>query len=159
MFEKHYPESGSKVNRINKLIHWLEEAFDNIRLTTVDTNQNFENIFGSKILSFHVGNILISYNNLGRSTYNKSLNFDDNLGNDTNDFKSLYTTLKIRISRPVSYQAPPEYVDWCKKNNTLPMGSHVTLANFDNIEENLLLYRQLFYRNQTLDNNFIILKE
>lgn len=158
--EKISPGTKIQLYKINKLIHRLEESFNLINFETPDPNVNFHNPFGPTILNFDSANIRIDYNNLGRSTYNKWQNFDEQFtGVDLNDFKELYTSITVTLTKPTSSTAPKEYTDWAICHNIQPHGSRLNLAIFDKLEENLLKYRKLFYKNSRITSNYFILKE
>jgi len=142
------PGSSIYMYRLNKLIHNMEQQFD--RFDLVNDVVSFENIFDYDLTTCGLDGLMINYNNLGRSSLNKWLNFDivDD-DSDTNNFKEIYTELTLSLSRPRSYTLPAEY----KKNSLL--GDNIGLANFDKLEENLLNYRQLVYKNFRLPSNLI----
>jgi hypothetical protein len=146
--------------KINRLIHGIEESFNVLHFETPDPFTNFSNPFGQKILNFDCGGIRIDYNNLGRSTFNKWKNFDDQInGTDVNNFAELYTSITVSLARPYTGTAPKEYLDWASSHNIQPHGSTLNLAQFDKLEENLLKYRQLFYKNSCITDNYFTLKE
>jgi hypothetical protein len=154
------PELSSQLNRINTIIHTVEEFFDKLVFNTQDSNKNFQNIFGAEVLTFETVNVFIKFNNLGRSTYNKWLNFDDNAVDiDTNDFNEIYTQLAVTFKRPSGFVAPDEYQTWARQHGTCPFGRTLALANFDNLQTNLLKYREMFYKNLQIENNYFTLKE
>jgi hypothetical protein len=160
LLEKILPGSQYKLNRINKCIHKLEESFDSLRCLTPDPTVNFSNPFGENILNFDTSGIRVEYNNLGRSTYNKWLNFDNNMdAKDTNNFNEIYTSITVSLARSCTGSAPKEYIEWTKLHNTKPHGKTLNLAKFDKLDENLLLYRNLFYKNSRVTDNYFTLKE
>ena len=116
------------------------------------------NPFGTNILQFGIFNIVVDYNNLGRSTWHKWQNDDSDIGTDLNNFSELYTTLKISVGRTQTWSATPKYQTWCERHNLPCVGNQMPLANFDKLDDNLLQYRQLFYKNSLLENNFITLE-
>lgn len=140
--------SGIHLNRLNKLIHSAEQQFDSLSL--VNDTDSFENIFDYDLTMQGIAGLMINYNNLGRSTFNKWLNFDNNYeDSDTNNFKEIYTELTLSLSRPRVYGIPKEFP------HTQWQNDKIGLANFDKLEENLLNYRQLIYKNFRLASNFI----
>lgn len=143
---------------INKLIHAIEESTLNLEAVSSDPNYIMPNIFGTGILRFGVYNISIAYNNLGRSTWQKWQNNDTTVDTDLNNFSELYTTLRLHVARHQTYGPPAEYQKWCKQHGLPCVGSQMPLANFDKLDENLLQYRQLFYKNSLIENNFITLE-
>lgn len=133
---------------LNKLIHSAEEKFD--EFTLINDTDSFTNIFDYDLTTVGTTGLMINYNNLGRSTFGKWINFDSkDIEIDTNNFKEIYTELTMSLSRPRTYTVPKEY------NNNHLLGDKIGLANFDKLEENLLNYRQLVYKNFRLASNFI----
>ena len=147
-----------EIKAINKLIHTIEESTLNLEAVSSDPNYIMPNIFGTGILGFGVYNISIAYNNLGRSTWQKWQNNDTTGDTDLNNFSELYTTLRLNVTRHQTYGPPAEYQTWCKQHDLPCVGSQMPLANFDKLDENLLQYRQLFYKNSLIENNFITLE-
>lgn len=158
--DKILPGTGDQLYRINKLIHALEESFNLLHFETPEPATNFSNPFGPGILNFDSSGIRVDYNNLGRSTFNKFKNFDDQInGPDLNDFSEIYTSITVSLARPYTGTAPKEYIDWANSHNIQPHGSTLNLAQFDKLEENLLKYRKLFYKNSCITDNYFTLKE
>ena len=142
------PGSSLHLFQLNKLIHKMEQQFDRFEL--VNDIVSFDNIFDYDLTTCGLDGLMINYNNLGRSSMNKWLNFDTvDTDTDTNNFKEIYTELTLSLARPRTYQVPAEY-----KNNRV-LGDNIGLANFDKLEENLLNYRQLVYKNFRLPSNLI----
>lgn len=145
-------------DRINKLIHAIEELTNCFELTSQSPNFAMPNPFGSEVLQHGVFNVSIAYNNLGRNSYTKWLNYDAVLDSDLNNFDEFYTSLIIKIMPTCHYALPAEYVQWCNTNDIPCVGNQMPLANFDKLESNLLQYKQTFYKNSLIENNFITLE-
>jgi hypothetical protein len=143
---------------INKLIHAIEESTLNFEAVSPDPNYIMLNRFGTKALGFGSYNISIAYNNLGRSTWQKWQHNDKTIDTDLNNFSELYTTLHLKVVQHETRSVPKEYQTWCEQNGLPCVGSQMPLANFDKLDENLLQYRQLFYKNSLIENNFITLE-
>jgi hypothetical protein len=143
---------------INKLIHAVEESTQKLEAKTSNPKHTMPNKFGTQILAFGVYNISVAYKNLGRSTWQKWQHNDTTTDADHNDFAEIYTTLQLNVGRCATYTAPPEYQSWCSQHNLPCVGSQMPLANFDKLDNNLLQYRQLFYKNSLVENNFITLE-
>jgi hypothetical protein len=143
---------------INKLIHAIEESTLNLEAVSPNPNYTMHNRWGTKALGFGVYNISIAYNNLGRSTWQKWQHDDADIDSDLNNFAELYTTLRLNVARSETRSAPIEYQTWCDQHDLSCVGSRMPLANFDKLDENLLYYRQLFYKNSLVENNFITLE-
>ena len=144
---------------INELIHAIEASTLNFEAVSLDPNYKMSNIFGTNVLGFGAYNISVDYNNLGRSTWHKWQHNDTTVDTDLNDFSELYTTLKLNVARNRTWRTPPaEYQKWCDQHGLSCVGNQMPLANFDKLDENLLQYRQLFYKNSLVENNFITLE-
>jgi len=146
------------LSAINRLIHEIEESTLDFQAVSPNPNYTMHNRWGTKALGFGVYNISIAYNNLGRSTWQKWQHDDADIGSDLNNFSELYTTLRLNISRTETRSAPIEYQAWCDQHDLPCVGNQMPLANFDKLDENLLQYRQLFYKNSLIENNFITLE-
>jgi len=104
-----------------------------------------DNPFGTKILNWNHWQIQIRGKNLGRSTYQKWLNYDDNaVDTDTTDMITISGCLMIDLKQPQTLRPPKEYEDYCAKHNIdCVNGEYVNFANFtDNIDT----VRQTFER-------------
>ena len=146
------------LDRINKIIHAIEELTDKFEITSPDPTFFIANTFGQSSLTHNVVNLEISFNNLGKSSYEKWLRDDSVLDTDINNWQELYTTLTIRVFPNQTRSIPVEYQQWCIRNGIPCAGTHLALANFDNSVENLLQYKQMFYKNNLIEKNFIILE-
>jgi hypothetical protein len=118
-----FPDSMlQKFNNINLLIHEIEQTF-----TCIYENQirpgiiwQTKNLFGASILKSGMWNVELHYQNLGRSLYDKWINFDNNIfDEDTNNFTHIGGRVIINVGRPYTVSLPNEYVDYCNKHNTL----------------------------------------
>lgn len=166
ILHQHYPNISAltdhvlpgEMSAINELIHAIEKSTEDMEATTPNPNYTMPNQFGTDILGFDFCNISIAYNNLGRSTWEKWQNDDRTNGPDTNNFDEIYSTLKLHVSRTKKLSAPDGYRIWCDQNKMPCVGGHIPLANFDKVDDNLLQYRQLFYKNSLIENNFITLE-
>jgi hypothetical protein len=143
---------------INKLIHTIEESALTLKADSLDPNYKMPNLFGTTVLGFGIYNISIAYNNLGRSTWQKWQNNDTTIDTDLNNFSELYTTLRFYVGRSETQEPPIEYRAWCNQHGLPCVGNRMPLANFDKLDENILQYRQLFYKNSLVENNFITLE-
>jgi hypothetical protein len=143
---------------INKLIHAIEESTLNFEAVSLNPYHIIPNPFGPTILDFGIYNISIAYNNLGRSSWQKWQNNDTTIDTDLNNFLELYTTLRLNVGRSETRETPTQYQTWCNQHGLPCVGSQMPLANFDKLDENLLQYRQLFYKNSLIENNFITLE-
>lgn len=143
---------------INKFIHFIEEMFTQ-RWTSIDDNKVtlLDNPF-ENALSHEMANVQIVYHNLGRNTFNKWVNFDDDLDPiDTNDFSKLATEIEINLMRPVEYTVPASYVEWCTTHNIKnPPGRWLNLGNIKNLQQRQTEYRNVMIRNSKFDMRLVI---
>lgn len=153
--DKHFPGAMCQLNR---LIHQIEDQYGDIKLVSADVGYCMPNIFGVDKLCVGRFNLSIYYNNLGRSSFEKWLVDDRTNDTDLNNFQELYTTLTVSIMPTSQIDTPKSYQSWCNQNQIPCVGDQLPLANFDNIEQNMLKYRQMFYKNALIENNFIILE-
>ena len=153
------------LSRVNRAIHAIENSTNDITLTTSDPEYAMpfpeEGSYGYSVGLLRHGyfNITIEYTNVGRTSFEKWINNDRFDGPDTNNFNELHTTLKVNTKPTACYPEPLQYRTWCEENSIRCTGNVMPLANFDNLQNNLLQYRQLFYKNSVIENNFITFKE
>jgi hypothetical protein len=140
-------------------VHTIEKMFD-IKYQVSNTwTKIADNHFPKKILNNNLANLSISFNHLGRTLYNKFVNFDHALEcNDENSFNELlgYVTLNLQPSETIAYS--DEYLAWCKSHNKEPIGDFLNIGNIPNLYENLTKYRIIIFRNLLAGNSFSILK-
>lgn len=142
-----------RFHAINKLIHQIENSSFVSYINDCSTTWQVDNPFGAKILKYGTWQVELHYQNLGRSTYEKWLNYDYNLTDtDTNDFTHLGGEVHFNIGRPLSLTAPAEYVHFCSENNIKPIGGKLPIGNF---KESLTVIRHLFNKNVSIKNNRI----
>jgi hypothetical protein len=152
---------GKNYNSINDPhIHRLENMFTNIKFTVSDTwTKICHNHFPKNILTNNIANINIAFNHLGRTLYNKFVNFDMNLDhNDENSYDELlgYVTVGLQPSQTVPMSV--EYIDWCHSHNREPIGDNLNIGNIPNLYENLKKYRIIIFRNLLSNNKFSLVK-
>jgi hypothetical protein len=145
-------DAPAAFDRINKLIHEIEQAF-RVNLYS-EPFLPIPNTLGTDILNFDKANIQIEFNNLGRTTHNKWLNFDNSVNlNDRNDYLEFYGEIKLNLDRTFSTMPELDYLIWCQQRNIKATGAYLNLGNFANLEQNLTQYRSLFVKNfNDIDN-------
>lgn len=133
---------------INTLLHQIESSFV-YNFKNYDQDQyQIENIFGPSVLGFDQANIAIGFDNLGRSSWEKFCNFDENADDtDTNNFNKLSGVIHFNLNRPLSAGPPVEYVDWCKAHNVPVVGKQLNLGNIVDLELKLTDLRKIVVRN------------
>jgi hypothetical protein len=137
--------------QVNQIIHETERTVQ-YQYTGSD-HWSCPNIFGTDVLMFGRWHVELKYESLGRSTYEKWLNYDTNLkDDDTDDFEHLGSALEFNIGMPLQHRPPVEYVIACA-NAWLPtVGQTLPIGNFI---EDIGTVRLLFYRNASTTNNTI----
>jgi hypothetical protein len=139
---------------INNLLHKVEESFNYKFVNYTQDQYQIDNIFGTKILGFDTSNISIGFDNLGRSSWSKFRNFDENaVDQDTNDFKKLSGLIHFNLNRPLSGTAPKEYINWCKLHNVPVVGHTLSLGNIVDLESRLTDLRKIVVRNVNEQND------
>lgn len=133
---------------INALLHRIESSFVYDFFNYELDPYQIDNIFGATILGFDRPNISIGFDNLGRSSWEKFCNLDNNVDDsDTNDFKKLSGLIQFNLGRPLSGCAPPEYIEWCKLYNVPVVGRTLSLGNIVDLTSKLTDLREIVVRN------------
>lgn len=139
---------------INLYIHELENSFE---YEFVNYNQDpfqVENIFGKQTTGFNVDNLMLGFDNLGRSTWEKFRNWDDNIvDTDTNDYQILSGIIEFSLCRPLVQQPPLNYIEWCQHHNVEVTGASISLGNIIDLDKNLTDTRKILIRNTDEQNN------
>lgn len=162
-----YPPMGVIIDKLGKkhifdslnpYVHKTETMFHNIRYQVSEKwTKIADNHFPKKILNNSVSNLSISFNHLGRTLYNKFVNFDHALEyDDENSFDELlgFVTLNLQPAQTIGYSS--EYLQWCTNHNREPIGEFLNIGNIPNLYENLTKYRTLVFKNLLADNRFSI---
>jgi hypothetical protein len=143
---------------INVNVHKIEGMFNNIDFSITERPWvEFHNPFTKDLLSHDKCNLQMPFHHLGRTLYNKYKYSDNNLEyDDENSFDQFLGFVSLNLSKPESFTPSKEYSDWCKVHNRNPIGDELNLGNILNLEEKLLDYRLIIYRNLSNNNNFSI---
>jgi hypothetical protein len=141
---------------INLSIHQVEALFRNARFSTAEWIE-MPNIFTKSILSNSICNFSLPFNHLGRSLYDKFLDFDHNLEfDDENSFNELVGLVTIKLMPPQTILLSSEYVEWCREHNRVPCGNNLNIGNIPDLNKRLTDYRKIIFRNTLQNNNFSI---
>ena len=133
---------------INENIHLLENSFDCEFINYKDNPCQIENIFGKNILSFGTTNLMLGFDNLGRSSWSKFINWDDNIvDTDTNDFTCLSGRIELNLNRPLQIEPPIDYVNWCQSYDVPAVGHCISLGNIVDLDRDLTRIRKILVRN------------
>ena len=150
LFDKQF---SIDVARINKALHELEISWSLL----LESNNTILPTMGDLPSLFGQSNIKVPYENLGRSSYNKWLNFDESLEtSDTNNFKEIYNKLSINLNRSFISDAPVDYVNWISYKGFPVTPNELLLANFADLDTKQHTYRTLFMKNFVLGCNDVI---
>jgi len=142
-----------KFHDINSLIHKIERPISIKYDNNIINAWQVTNPFGADILKFGTWQVELHYQNLGRSTYEKWVNFDKNIvDTDTNNFTHFGGRVCFNLGMPYSSQAPQEYITYCSDNTITPYGSKLPIGNFT---ESITTLRHLFNKNVGIENNRI----
>jgi hypothetical protein len=143
---------------INTNIHGIEAMWNYEFVNYSQDPYQIENIFGSSIINFDTANLMLGFDNLGRSTWDKWTCWDKTVDDcDTNNYKKLGGKISLSLNRPTVGTAPKEYTDWCSQNNITPVGKGIPLGNIIDLESKLTSIRHILSKNINEQNdNFII---
>lgn len=145
-----------KFVNINELIHKIEQAWSFEFNNYKDKVWQADNIWGTKFCSFERCNIKLEYGNLGRSSMEKYLAFDNTPNdNELNHFEKISGNLIVNFNRTEKITPSPEYINWCIKLKIPQYFNCVNIGNFIDLEKNLDYYRQIFLKNVQLSNNYL----
>jgi hypothetical protein len=131
---------------LNKSIHACEEMWQQ---TWKNKHSNWlaPNPY-KNLLSFSINNVRIHYADLGRNTFNKFINYDNELGSDTSDFDQLSGEIIIDLNRPIDYTPPTSYIRWCLDHGLKDVpGRCLNLGNIKDLEARQEDYRRILFRN------------
>lgn len=144
--------------QLNVLIHKVESSFDHMRFCQQQQGWiEFDNPFGSSIVSNDIAHVSIAFNHLGRTLYDKWSSFDCELNYpDENTFRELLPFVDVRLVRPQTLGYSSQYLDWCRQHNRQPSGSTVCVGNIPDLASNLTKYREMMLDNLAQGNSFSI---
>ena len=148
---------------INTHLHRIEQSADRsiicISQASIDDDCFIQNPFEKSILTTDDAHLRITGSHLGRTLMNKYVNRDDDLlANDENTFDEISPKVDIKLGRQQDVPLSQAYRDWCHRNNRDPIGYRLNLGNIVDLEQHLLYYRKMFYRNLTQDNGFSLIR-
>jgi hypothetical protein len=139
-------------DQVNHLCHHIEKMFYFVYKNYDQELWQIDNPYDSELMALGKFNIIINYDNLGRCTFNKWQNYDDNvLDIDTNCYEKLGGKLEFNLSRPYTLALPQEYLDFCTAKNVKPTGTEIPLGNFT---DDMSKVRSLFAKN--IENNLFL---
>lgn len=142
---------------INTTLHALESMFTSQYCNYTHDPYQINNLFGCDIMEFKTDSVMMGFDNLGRSSWNKFLYWDDNVNDiDTNDHQHLSGLLNINLHRPTIWSPPKNYVDWCEQHNQTVVGHRICLGTFIDLDRNLTKYRHIMLANHEQSDTIIL---
>jgi hypothetical protein len=162
-----YPQIGTVLKQlgyrdtydtINFGIHGIESFFKIVKYRV--KNQNWveiKNPFLHQGLSNYTANFKLSFNHLGRTLYDKFVNQDNTLAyQDENNYNELLGFVELNLLPSESIDMSPEYIEWCRSRQRVPLGQHLNFGNIPDLDKHLTDYRVVIYRNVLKNNSFSI---
>ena len=141
---------------INLYIHRIEYAHTIYYTNTDKYAWQIENKFEANILTMDRFHVELGFQNLGRSTYQKWLNFDNNVhDSDTNNFTHIGGEIEITLGRSREYNYPKEYIQWCNDHRIPVVGAILPIGNFKGFNDTVGKIRTVIFKNLTYENNRI----
>tara|TARA_R100001163_G_C5041004_1_gene179135 strand:- start:385 stop:1290 length:906 start_codon:yes stop_codon:yes gene_type:complete len=140
---------------VNMSVHRLEKIWaDGLEFTNTARYEVVDNPFAKTFTSNNdVVNFYFGYTYVGRQYYNKWQFWDTNLKNDDHyNYETLEWAFQVNLDRPQTIPYSPEFLNWCKQTNALPISNQIPIANVVNLEDNLHNYRHIIYRNSKNNN-------
>jgi hypothetical protein len=137
---------------VNIGVHRLENLFNIRTLLEFKSDikwQVFDNPFvDSMVTNNDVVNFSFGYTYVGRQYYNKFRFFDTELKwKDHYNYEQLEFAFQLNLSRPETNPFSPEAITWAEQQGIKLVAEQIPIANIENLEENLLEYRKILYRN------------
>lgn len=147
LLEQVSQEHLNEFRDINEFVHQYEDGQLYEYRNYTKRRWAVDNPYGTKILNWNHWQIQIKGNNLGRSTYQKWLNYDDNAVDiDTTDIVTMSGNLVVDLKQPRTLRPPKEYEVYCARHNIdCVNGEYVNFANFNN---NIDTIREVFEANK-----------
>ena len=141
---------------VNMGVHRLESSFNNNNMSfeNSDRYQVFDNPFLDSMESTNeVCNFSFSYTFVGRQYHDKFKNFDlDLICDDFYNFETMEYSFNINLENPESIPYSPEFIEWATNKNVPLVSEQIPVANIENLYDNLVKYRIIFYRNSNQQN-------
>ena len=147
----------TEFDKLNLYIHSIESSFSRLIFRCMIDWIEFPNPFDKKRINLDCCNLFLPFKHLGRSQYDKFINFDNELEyKDQNTFNEMLGYVALSLSQPQTTSYSPEYISWCNQHNIPPIGESIPLGNIPNLVTNLTNYRIIILRNTVAGNNFRI---
>jgi hypothetical protein len=139
------------------LIHGIESSFQHVTYKCSDQWIEFSNPFPKSIVTNDRCNLFLPFNHLGRTQYDKFLNFGSLTDkDDENTFNEFLGFVGLSLARPQQNNYSKEYLSWCNDNRRDPSGVLIPLGNIPNLVTELKKYRIIVLTNASANNSFYI---
>ena len=145
---------------VNLSVHRLESLFTSNLEFSADIKWDvINNPFADTMVSNNnITNFCFGYTYVGRQYYNKFQYFDTELKyQDHYNYETLEFSFQLNLSRPQTIPFSKEFLEWTKKQNIPTITTQLPIGNIFSLEDNLLEYRKLLYRNSRDDNRASII--
>lgn len=145
-------------DQINLHIHELEDLLVHFRGHIVDVSWfQIDNPFSKNLLTDSRSNFLLPFHHLGRTLYNKFVQYDYNLEyNDENSSNELLGFVQVSLHPAETISLSPEYINWCTTHNKVPSGTNLNIGNIPDLHKKLTTYRTIMFKNTLQNNTFSI---
>ena len=140
---------------VNMTVHRIEKFFNsNIEFKSQAKWRVFRNIFEEEMISNNnFVNFSFGYTYVGRQYYDKWISFDTELEfKDHYNYEHLEWAFQINLGRPQTIPYSPEFIEWCKRKNVLPISEQIPVGNVIDLEKHLHYYRVMLYKNSRNGN-------
>jgi hypothetical protein len=139
---------------VNMGIHRLEHSFTTMEFKADDKWAVFDNPFLDTLISNNdIVNFSFGYTYVGRQYYNKFKHFDSKLEcPDHYNYETLEFAFQLNLSKPETIPFSKEAISWAHSQNIKLVAEQIPIANIIDLENKLLEYRKMLYRNSR-DNN------
>lgn len=139
---------------INRSIHKLETSFS-YTLRSV-TPWREPNPFYGRTINPGVYNIVLTYPDHGRNSYEKWVNFEEEPNDDElSQWKNIGSILTLNLVRPYQMTHSLDYLKYCEKHNVTPSYMYLPLGNLANIHNTLGPVREIMNRNLKQADNYL----
>lgn len=145
--------------QINHDLHSIEENWDFVFFNYDQYPLEIPNPHQTIASVWKDTQIYMGYDNLGRCSYTKWLNWDDDsYSRDTHTHETLSGMIHINLQRSGTHSPPREYVEWCQRyQQPLSHKYGLPLGEIENMHEKLTDLRHVIVRNISVEDNHLCL--
>lgn len=143
---------------MNCHIHLIERSFQYRFRDKMHWRAN--NPFQQKAYDWQMCHLYLEYPGHGRNAYEKFQWMDDgqDADRDNNNWENIDAFVGVNLGRPYKIEPPQEFLGWCQKQNLVPHGYTLPLANLMNWKDQLARARYIFAQNVGVTNNYFSLE-